>query len=163
MLRDVLERLASDRDGAVLNFDRGNNDPELVVGSSDLYDVAKDLKADTAASFDFLSFVTGVDYADHIEVVYFLSSIKHGHRMFLKTRVPRDNGEVKSVVSIWETADFHERETYDLYGVTFSEHPNLSRIFLTKDFPGHPFKKDAPFVNDEEYLLKEGYSEVEDD
>ena len=93
--------------------------------------------------FDYLNYVTAVDYYSYFEVVYQLTSLEHNHSVIIKTRCyGRDNPVVPSVVGLWQGADFQEREIYDLMGIKFEGHPNLKRIFLWEGFPGHPLRKD---------------------
>lgn len=91
---------------------------------------------------DYLSNLTAVDYMDFFEVVYFFNSISHNHGLMLKTRCPREDPVIPSIVDLWKGADFQEREVYDLMGVRFSGHPNLKRILLWDGFQGHPLRKD---------------------
>jgi len=119
----------------------------IVVARERLLNVCKFLKEDPELAFDFLSFVCGVDYypsQPRFEVVYQLYSTKHHHRFRVKTKVPEDDPKVPSVVTIWPTADWHERETYDLFGIEFQGHPDLRRILLPADWVGHPLRKDYP-------------------
>lgn len=119
----------------------------VVVSREKLLDVCKFLKEDPELAFDFLSFVCGVDYfpcQPRFEVVYQLYSTKHHHRFRVKTKVPEEDPKVPSVVGIWPTADWHERETYDLFGIEFQGHPDLRRILLPSDWVGHPLRKDYP-------------------
>ncbi|MCL6003148.1 MAG: NADH-quinone oxidoreductase subunit C [Thermoplasmatales archaeon] len=99
--------------------------------------------------FDTLLMITGVDYKDHLEVLYHLLSSGNNARLIVKTKT---NEEVDSVTSLWKGADWHERETWDLVGVKFKNHPNLKRILLAEGWIGHPLRKDYPmdkkqFVN----------------
>ena len=115
----------------------------LVVKSDHLLDVARFLKETDGLDFDYLNFVTAVDYYDHFEVLYMLSSLEHNHSLTIKTRCyDRENPVLPSVVGLWQGADFQEREIYDLFGITFEGHPNLKRIFLWEGFEGHPLRKD---------------------
>jgi NADH-quinone oxidoreductase subunit C len=116
----------------------------VTVKGEDLVSLAAHLKDEPALAFDFLSDLTGVEYADRFEVVYHLYSIPHSHRLRVKVRLERDNPTAPSVTSVWPTADWHEREAYDLLGITFSGHPNLVRILMPDDFEGHPLRKDYP-------------------
>ena len=163
MQKEAIKTILSRFNGADFNPHGSLSHPVLTVKKEDLSEVAKVLKNSKQFPFDHLSFVTASDNTDHFELVYLLNSCKHHQFLFLKTKVPRENPEVASVISVWETADFHEREVYDLYGIRFGGHPNLTRIFLAADFQGHPFRKDHPFVNDDTYLLKEGYPEEKSD
>jgi NADH-quinone oxidoreductase subunit C len=140
-------------------------DPFVVVDAADLFEVCRFLKEDNRLQFDLLNCISGVDYLEmdpkkapkagcepHLEVVYHLSSFRHRHRFVLKVILPRwkDNKagelpEVPSVTSLWRTADWHEREVYDLSGVGFTGHPELTRILLADDWVGHPLRKDYEY------------------
>ncbi len=115
----------------------------LVVKSASLLDVAAFLKDTPGLDFDYLNYVTAIDYYDHFEVVYMLSSLEHNHSLVMKTRCyDHQNPFLPSVVSLWQGADFQEREIYDLMGIRFEGHPNMKRIFLWEGFEGHPLRKD---------------------
>ncbi|GIV36092.1 MAG: hypothetical protein KatS3mg032_0471 [Cyclobacteriaceae bacterium] len=103
-----------------------------------------DLRHDPNTQFDFLFCLTGVDYPpDHMMVVYHLRSTVWGHHLVVKSRIPtRENPETDTVCDLWRTAEFHEREVYDLFGITFRNHPDLRRLLLTDDWVGHPLRKD---------------------
>jgi NADH-quinone oxidoreductase subunit C len=140
-------------------------DPYVVVDASDLVAVCRFLHAEPSLRFELLNCISGNDYLEpdakkapkagfdpHTEVVYHLSSFTHRHRLVVKLILPRwkDNipgelPEVPSVASIWPTADWHEREVYDLSGVWFAGHPDLRRILLSEDWVGHPLRKDYEF------------------
>lgn len=120
--------------------------PDLVVeiNKEKLVDLAGFLRDTPGLNFDFLVFITAVDRVDYLEVVYSLRSIKEKHDLMVKVKVPADQPEVPSVSSIWPAADCDERETYDLMGVRFKGHPNLTRILLPDDWEGHPLRKSYP-------------------
>ena len=140
-------------------------DPFVVVEAVDLPEVCAYLRDEPGLRFELLNCISGVDYLEldpkkapkagfepHTEVVYHLSSFTHKHRFVLKLMLPRwkDNKpgqlpEVPSVTAIWPTADWHEREVYDLSGVWFTGHPDLRRILLSEDWEGHPLRKDYEF------------------
>jgi NADH-quinone oxidoreductase subunit C len=140
-------------------------DPFVVVDAADLLDVCCLLKEDSRLQFGFLNCISGVDYLEpdpkkapkagfepHMEVVYHLSSFRHRHRFVLKVILPRwkddkpgELPEVPSVTSLWATAIWHEREVYDLSGVWFTGHPELTRILLADDWVGHPLRKDYEY------------------
>ncbi|MGQ9858821.1 MAG: NADH-quinone oxidoreductase subunit C [Thermodesulfobacteriota bacterium] len=118
-----------------------------VVRVEALLEVCRFLKEDPELAYDFLSFVCAVDYMPReprFEVVYQLYSTKFHHRFRIKTRVGGQDPMVPSVTSIWPTADWHERETFDLMGIGFDGHPELRRILLPQDWVGHPLRKDYP-------------------
>ena len=92
---------------------------------------------------NYLANLTAVDYGEEFEVIYHLYAIPdNGLKLTVKTRVSRDKAELPSVYSIYPTADWQEREVYDLIGIRFSGHPNLIRVLLPDDFVGHPLRKD---------------------
>jgi NADH-quinone oxidoreductase subunit C len=118
-------------------------DQSLLVEAGSLLDVASYLKNTPGLDFDYLTLLTAVDYLDCFEVVYNLTSTKHNHSLVLKTRCyDRDNPTLPSVVGLWRTADFQEREAYDLMGISFDGHPSLKRIVLWEGFKGYPLRKD---------------------
>jgi NADH-quinone oxidoreductase subunit C len=98
--------------------------------------------------YNFLSDLTGLDLgADkepRFQVLYHLYSISTHKRLRLKVTLPPENPEVESVIPIWKTADWFEREAYDMFGITFTNHPNLTRILLPDNFEGCPLRKDYP-------------------
>lgn len=115
----------------------------LVVDSESLYKVAEYLRNTPGFEFDYLANFAAVDYMDYFEVVYHLISMKNNHSLVLKTRCyDREKPAIPSVVSLWRTADYQEREAYDLMGITFMGHPNLKRLFLWESFEGHPLRRD---------------------
>ena len=140
-------------------------DPFVVVEPADLLEICNFLRNDRRLSFELLNCISGVDYLEpdpkkapkagfepHMEVVYHFSSFTHRHRIVVKVLLPRwkDNKpgelpEVPSVTGLWATADWHEREVYDLSGVNFIGHPDLRRILLSEDWEGHPLRKDYEF------------------
>ncbi len=91
--------------------------------------------------FDLLSSISGVDMLDHLETVYHLRSLTRGQLLQIKVRLDHEKPEVDSVVSVWQTANWLERETYDLFGIKFAGHPDLRRMLLDDDFEGYPLLK----------------------
>jgi NADH-quinone oxidoreductase subunit C len=137
--KDILSKLAGRFSG---NIEEAGRD-SLLVNAGFLLEVLAYLKNTEDLDFDYLNFVTAVDYYSYFELVYHLTSLKHNHSIFVKTRCyDRANPSVPSVVSLWQGADFQEREIYDLFGIKFEGHPNLKRIFLWEGFPGYPLRKD---------------------
>jgi len=146
----------------LLSHDFEAIDPWLEVSAEGLPDIGRYLRDQADLSFDMLHCITAIDYFEsdpekaaqapwrpHLELVYHLSSIKHRHRLVLKTRSPRwmedEPGllpEVSSVCGVWSTADWHEREVFDLMGVYFLGNPGLRRILCPEDWVGHPLRKD---------------------
>jgi NADH-quinone oxidoreductase subunit C len=136
---DVAKKLGKDFPGAVIS----SNESTVVVDSESLFSIAEYLKNSDGFEFDYLANLTAVDYMDYFEVVYNLISLKNNHSLVLKTRCyGRENLNVPSVVGVWRTADYQERETFDLFGISFEGHPNLKRLFLWEGFEGHPLRRD---------------------
>lgn len=112
----------------------------LEVGRENLVAVCRFLR--DQLGFDLLSSISGVDMLDHLETVYHIRSITRNQLIQLKVRIDREKPEVDSVVSVWQTANWLERETYDMYGIRFAGHPDLRRMLLDDDFEGYPLLKD---------------------
>ncbi len=137
--KDLIAKLAAKFAG---NIEEAGRD-SLLVKPESLLEVAAYLKNTPGLEFDYFNFVTAVDYYSYFEVVYHLASLKHNHSVFIKVRCyDRARPSLPSVVSLWQGADFQEREIYDLFGIRFEGHPNLKRIFLWEGFPGYPLRKD---------------------
>ncbi|MCW5893439.1 MAG: NADH-quinone oxidoreductase subunit C [bacterium] len=113
--------------------------------------VCRFAKDDPALAFDCLSCLSGVDWPKRevIEVVYHLYSYRLRHWGVLKVETPRDAPGVPTVSGVWPAAEWPEREVFDLFGVVFDGHPDLRRLLMPEDWPGHPLRKD--FVEPEEY------------
>jgi len=136
---DIAKQIEEKFPGSVVEA----TDQNLMVEAESLFDIAGYLKDTPGLDFDYLTLITAVDYLDCFEVVYNLTSIKHNHSLVLKARCySRQNPTLPSVVGLWRTADFQEREIYDLMGISFEGHPNLKRIVLWEGFEGHPLRKD---------------------
>ena len=114
----------------------------VIVSSDKLHALAKHLRNEPNAEFDYLISLAGVDWNDHFMVVYHLQSRKHKYVFVLKAKiVEREAPTLDTVSDIWKTADLHEREVYDLFGIKFNNHPDLRRLFLD-DTWGFPLRKD---------------------
>jgi len=129
----------------------------LVVPRSQIVAVCAHLKTAPGFEFDMLSDLTGVDRGPEeeprFEVNYHLFSTKRYHRMRLKVLLNQEDVHVGSVTGVWRTANWHERETFDLMGVIFDGHPDLRRILLPDDWQGHALRKDFPLRGYEPYSL----------
>jgi len=139
LAKDVIAKLAEKFPGSLSEAGKDN----VLVKAASLLEVAAYLKNTPGFDFDYLNFITAVDYYSYFEVVYHLTSLKHNHSIFLKVRCQdRASPSVPSVVGLWQGADFQEREIFDLFGITFEGHPDLKRIFLWEGFEGYPLRKD---------------------
>ena len=126
-------------------IDETLNPKGVKLNSADLKNACLQLYQHPAVFFDMMSCITAVDNGPAIgtiEIIYNLYSIPFNHHVALKVSVPRDNAEVDSVQDIWKTANWHEREAWDMFGIKFRDHPDLRRILLPADWEGHPLRKD---------------------
>ena len=113
------------------------------VEPGSLGSVASVLHDDAEIDFKFLNSISAVDFVEHFELVYHLTSISRRHTGVVRSRVyGREEPTAASVVGVWKGADFQEREIWDLMGVRFTGHPNMKRIMLWEGFDGHPLRKD---------------------
>ena len=115
----------------------------FIIPPAKMHELAYKLKFEKDLAFDFLFCLTAVDMVKFLEVVYHLESTTHKHQVVLKVRTEdRVNGAVDTVSDIWRTAEFHEREIYDMLGIRFNNHPDMRRIFLDENWVGYPLRKD---------------------
>ncbi|MHB8420998.1 MAG: NADH-quinone oxidoreductase subunit C [Myxococcales bacterium] len=129
-------------------------DPFFTVKADKLLEACRFLKGEAALAFDFLEDVTATDHPkeNQIKVVYHLWSYAHRHGAVIKVELDRAAPKLPSVEPVWKTADWLEREVYDLFGVTFEGHPDMRRIMMPDDWVGHPLRKD--------YQEAGGYEEI---
>jgi NADH-quinone oxidoreductase subunit C len=116
--------------------------PGSVVAPEAIVEICQFLKNEEQLQMDHLELLGGADYKDRIEVVYVLTSVRHCHRYSLKCRLPRENPHVPTVEGIWAAANWHERETFDMFGVVFDGHSDPRRILCPDDWEGYPLRKD---------------------
>ncbi len=136
---EVANKIGGQLPGTIVGYD----DSTILVKSEAILEVCRFLKQTSGLDFDYLVNLSGVDYLDYLEVVYHLASLKNNHSLVIKTRCyDREKPTVPSITSIWQGADFQEREAYDLLGIRFEGHPNMKRIFLWEGFQGHPLRRD---------------------
>jgi NADH-quinone oxidoreductase subunit C len=159
-VQDIYARLVTRFEPWLAAHDFEVLDPWIEVKAEGLLELCRYLRREADLSFDFLHCITAVDYvaldakkADQVEprleLIYHLSSMAHRHRLVLKVRLPRwredkpgQLPQVSSVSGVWSTADWHEREVFDLSGVWFVGHRDLRRILCPEDWMGHPLRKD---------------------
>lgn len=128
-----------------IRTDENASPKAIVVPAHDIYAVCHELYHNPETYFDMLSCITGIDNgpeAATMEVVYNLYSIPNDLHLMLKVTLPRTEPAVDSLCTLWKTADWLEREIFDMYGITFNNHPDLRRILLPADWEGHPLRKD---------------------
>jgi len=117
--------------------------PWIGITPDGILEVCQFLHGEAGFEFDFLSCLSGVDYNDgKLGVVYHLFSMPQKHKIALKAICTKEKPHVQSVSQVWGTANWHEREAYDMFGIVFDGHPDLRRILCGDDYPGHPLRKD---------------------
>jgi NADH-quinone oxidoreductase subunit C len=116
--------------------------PTLIITPDQWLPLAKQLRSDPALDLDFLFCLTCIDWKTHFTMVYHLRSNIYHHTLVIKAKLDRADPEIASVTPVWHTAEFHEREVYDLFGVHFQHHPDLRRLLLTDEWEGYPLRKD---------------------
>lgn len=117
------------------------NQQALLVETDCLLELLQELKTGAAYRYNMLRNVTAVDYKEYLEVIYHLYSLPLRRFITIKTRCTAEDPRVPSVTPIWPSANFQEREIYDLLGITFTGHPDLRRILMPDEFTGHPLRK----------------------
>lgn len=125
---------------------------KVIIDRSDLVRVCSFLRE--ALAFEHLTCISAVDWKDHFESVYHLSNYYNGCMVQINARIPYDDPRIDSVVSIWNAANYHEREAWDLMGIVYDGHPNLERILLPADFKFHPLRKEFPQEVDRQYISR---------
>lgn len=123
----------------------------LTVQPDAIPTVCRILRNDSRFDFDYLRCLCVVDYEERLEVNYHLFSLDKRHKMVVKTNVSPDDPTVPSVIDVWRTANWYERESYDLFGVMFDGHPNLVPLLLYEGFEGFPGRKSFPFHEYDEW------------
>ena len=152
--RLLLEKFGSD---VIMDIQSGGLQPALIIKPELIVPVCEELRDNKHTWFDFLSCLTGVDHgveSNKFSVVYHLASIPHKHQLVLKVIIDHDRNSATlptfiTVSEVWKTAEWHEREAFDLLGIQFEGHPDLRRILLPDDWEGYPLRKD--YIAAEEY------------
>jgi NADH-quinone oxidoreductase subunit C len=154
-LLEFVELLKTENPAWVADLKNANGEVSVFVPRESIKEVCGVLKS--KHGFDMLADLTGADRGPEedprFEVNYHLFSTKHFNRLRLKVLLSEDNPHVESVETIWKTANWHERETFDMFGVIFDNHSDLRRILLPSDFDGHALRKDYPLRGFEPYSL----------
>ena len=144
---DALAEAYPGFDDAVTRVVVDRGELTLHVKPGKVAEVCQALRDDASLRYELLSSLSGVDYpsqVDRLHVVYHLTSMTYRRRLRLETAVTVEDPHVVSVTGVYPTADFHERETWDMFGVVFDGHPGLTRILMPDDWQGHPQRKDYP-------------------
>jgi NADH-quinone oxidoreductase subunit C len=143
----TLNKLIEKFPDSVIETHAYRKDDTAIVKKDDVFKVLVFLRDDPALLYNFMMDLTAVDYFGkdpRFEVVYHLYSLHHNTRVRIKARVAESDCVIDSITSIWVSADWFEREVFDLYGIHFKGHPELRRILMYEGFEGHPLRKDYP-------------------
>lgn len=155
VLHEFVEKLKAENADWVADLKDARGEVTVTVPRESIVDICRFLKFEQG--FDLLADLCGADRGPEedprFEVNYHVFSTKHHNRLRLKVLLSEDEPNVETVTSVWKTADWHERETFDLFGVIFDGHPDLRRILLPSDFDGHALRKDYPLRGYEPYSL----------
>ncbi len=146
---EIVQLIKEKFPSVILQEDLVSLEPSITVNRDEWRPLALFLRDDTRLDFKALMCLSGMDYKKDLGVVYHLHSMTKMHRMAVKMNVTREDAELPTVYDIWRTAEWHEREAYDLYGIVFINHPDLRRILLPDDWQGYPLRKD--YVTPEMY------------
>ena len=155
VLHEYIEKLKAENAAWVSDFKDARGEVTITVPREAIVDVCWVLK--TKHDFDMLADLCGADNGpeedSRFEVLYHLFSTIHHNRLRLKVLLSEDESSVGTVTTVWKTANWHERETFDMFGIIFDGHPDLRRILLPSDFDGHALRKDYPLRGYEPYSL----------
>lgn len=133
--------------------EEGSQFLNITVQPEQLHQLMSQLRSHPETNFDYLFCLSGIDWGKELGVVYHLESTTHRHIIVIKVKTTdRENPNLDTVSNIWLTADFHEREVFDFFGIIFNNHPNLKRLFLTDDWDGFPLRKD--YVDEINMVIK---------
>ncbi|RXP44563.1 NADH-quinone oxidoreductase subunit C [Lutibacter sp. HS1-25] len=153
MTNEALQNLISSWIPELEFTEEGSQFLNITVKPQQLHQLLSQLKSNIETQFDYLFCLSGVDYEKSLGVVYHLESTTHRHILVVKVETEdRENPTFDSVCDIWKTAEFHEREVFDFFGIKFNNHPNLKRLFLTDEWVGFPLRKD--YVDEINMVIK---------
>ena len=138
---------------AIVRTDEFRGQLSFYIKKDNLYDICSALKSDKDLEFNFLMDVCALDWLDRpeeaegrFEIIYNLYSLKNKYRLLIKVKLSEDNPEIDSLAALWNSADWLEREVWDLFGIEFTGHPDLRKIVTPDELKGHPLRKDFPLT-----------------
>lgn len=143
----IIEKLRSRFGGAVLEVTDFRGDLAFTIDGGKIAEAAKFLKEDEELLFDICEDATAIDWAtrkNRFTVVYHIYSLKHKFRVRLRVNIEGETAE--SLSSVWASANWYERETFDMYGIKFNNHPDLRRVYMPEEFEYHPLRKEFPLL-----------------
>jgi NADH-quinone oxidoreductase subunit C len=145
----IIQKITSAWPGAVLATQEFRGDLSITLRKEDLVSVAQLIKTDPDLAFDMVIDVTAVDWyrpERRFEVVYHVYSLKNKRYLRLKVQVDEETPVVPTLTSVWPSANWHERETFDMFGIRFDGHPDLRRFYMPEEFEYYPLRKDFPLM-----------------
>lgn len=149
MNKTIVEKLRNTFGDSIVSSNEFRDELTIIVKKQNIVQICVFLRDDEELKFDSLRDVCGADYyrpEDRYEVIYNLYSLKNKYRLRLKVRVDESDLHVPTVSSVWATADWAEREAYDMYGIIFDDHPDLRRMYLPEGFEYYPLRKEFPLM-----------------
>ncbi len=148
--KELLEQRLNEKfSGENFIFNEHRNELTVSLDKKNIIAVCKYLKEEPELAFRLCEDITAVDWAtrkNRFSVVYHIYSLKMNFRLALKASVDEKDCNIDSVSSVWNTANWHERETFDMYGIHFNNHPDLRRMYMPEEFEYHPLRKDFPLM-----------------
>ena len=154
---DILSQIQTAFPDKIQSHHSSHGNDTIVIDRTDALAVLRQLKESPDLSFNLLIDITGVDFfgkEPRFEVVYHLYSLTHNRRLRIKVPLPEDDAQTPSASALWKSANWLEREVWDMFGIAFTDHPDLRRILMYEEFRGHPLRKDYP-VNKRQPLVEE--------
>ena len=145
----VLEKLKSQFADAILEASEFRGELTVVVSKERIVDICRFLKEDPQLQFDFLADVFGIDMytpTKRFGVIYNLYSLKNKYRIRLKVFTEEEDPKIPTMTGVYGTANWHEREVFDMFGIIFEGHPDLRRVYMPEDFEHYPLRKDFPLM-----------------
>ena len=142
---EIVNHIKSINTTLIKDVDENSTPKSVIVDSSNLIELMNTLYQNEKLNFDMLSCISGLDNGPEIntmEVIYNLNSIPFNHQLMVKVILDRANPIMPSLSNIWRTADWLEREVFDMFGIKFTDHPDLRRILMPADWDGYPLRKD---------------------
>jgi NADH-quinone oxidoreductase subunit C len=145
----IIEKLTTQFRDSITSASEFRGELTVVVKKEDLVRICDFLKHDEELKFELLEDLSGVDMytpTDRFQVVYHLFSLKNRYRLRVKVLVDESDLKVPTISSVWSTANWHEREAYDMFGIVFGGHPDLRRLYMPDEFEYYPLRKDFPLM-----------------
>ena len=149
MKDSIVQKITAQFPSSIVSVNEYRGELTIVVKKRDIAKICSMVKDDNDLSFDSMRDLCGADYHrpdERFEVIYNLYSLKNHFRLRLKVRVEEQDLHVPTVTGVWKTANWHERETYDMFGIFFDGHPDLRRIYMPEQFEHYPLRKDFPLM-----------------